>query len=401
LSVEPTRNRVDQRAMKRLRLILHLAVAALVCVALVSYGRPFLWVLPAVAIAVLFECVFRRGAARFVLVNLGVVLLALTGLEAAWSRKMPPRPQLHYGEGYRMKHELLGYGPVPSSKSRSRSTFDGRVVYDVEYTISDAGLRRSTAAPVPADAPALLFFGGSFTFGEGVADEEVLPARVAALGEGRFAVYNFGFHGYGPHQMLAALRGGLVEEVLEHRPEHVVYSLVWDHASRVAGRAGWDPSGPRYVIDNGGVLLAGPFDESQPPPRGWRQMIADGLEKSAIVRRAFPAFGWATEVELLAEVVAESSSFVEHSYPGARFRVLLWDRHARRDSVLEQALRERGLRVHVMSEVLPELLARPAEFRIPVDGHPNAAAYDLVARFLLDRLILDGTEGGIDPAPVD
>ena len=80
------------------------------------------------------------------------------------------------------------------------------------YTIGPNGLRVSPPYEEVADVPCALFFGGSFTFGTGVEDDEALPYVAGILSEGKYRVYNFGYRGYGPHQMLAALESGLRSE---------------------------------------------------------------------------------------------------------------------------------------------------------------------------------------------
>jgi hypothetical protein len=56
-------------------------------------------------------------------------------------------------------------------------------------------------------------FGCSFTFREGVEDREAMPYLVGELS--KYIVYNFGFHGYGAHQMLSALEYGIVDRIVD------------------------------------------------------------------------------------------------------------------------------------------------------------------------------------------
>jgi hypothetical protein len=108
---------------------------------------------------------------------------------------------------------------------RARRRSDGRVVYDVLYTIGADGLRPTPGNP---RAPAFLFFGDSCTFGEGVEDDETMPVAFARALDVPANVRNFGFHGYGPHQMVRELEVGRVDALVpggvqeaEHAPEFV------------------------------------------------------------------------------------------------------------------------------------------------------------------------------------
>jgi hypothetical protein len=74
------------------------------------------------------------------------------------------------------------------------------LIYDVTYTIDADGLRIAAGLDEnPHDNRCMLFFGCSFTFGEGVDDHEAMPYVAGTLANLR--AYNFGFPGYGPHQM--------------------------------------------------------------------------------------------------------------------------------------------------------------------------------------------------------
>lgn len=87
---------------------------------------------------------------------------------------------------------------------------------------------------------------------------------------GHYSIYNFGYSGYGPHQMLAALQRGVVDQVVHEPVSHVIYQSIPAHVGRAAGLAQWDPHGPKYVLDRGGrPVYEGPFDGWQPRPLRW------------------------------------------------------------------------------------------------------------------------------------
>ncbi|MEK7794954.1 MAG: hypothetical protein AAB353_10505 [Candidatus Hydrogenedentota bacterium] len=75
--------------------------------------------------------------------------------------------------------DQLGYKPLPNADRRAWRTFDGQTVFDVRYR-TDAYGRRITPSPDGADR-FLVFFGCSFVFGEGIAEDETLPAQTARL----------------------------------------------------------------------------------------------------------------------------------------------------------------------------------------------------------------------------
>ena len=96
----------------------------------------------------------------------------------------------------------LGYGPRPGVRVVSRKTVGNQLIYDVDYTISDRRVRVTRGNP---NGDTWLFMGCSLMFGEGVNDDETLPAYFSADLGYQANVVNLGFHGYGPHQMLRSL----------------------------------------------------------------------------------------------------------------------------------------------------------------------------------------------------
>jgi hypothetical protein len=129
----------------------------------------------------------------------------------------------------------------------------GGRLYDTFYTVGSNGLRiPSTSTNSHDPSPeCVLFFGDSFTFGQGLADHETLPLRVHEKSAQRYRTYNFGVNGDGAHQMLSALQHGLVKDTVQceaTQMSHVFYQAITDHIRRSAGRSWFEKRGPRYVL---------------------------------------------------------------------------------------------------------------------------------------------------------
>jgi hypothetical protein len=260
-------------------------------------------------------------------------------------------------------------------------------VYDVVYSIGQDGLRISP--PHQQDATGcLLFFGDSLTFGEGVGDEQTMPYRVGVRSNRRYHVYNFAFHGYGPHQMLAQLEQGVVERTITCRPQHAIYQAIVPHIARVAGRAFWDKHGPRYRITaDHQVVLSGHFNDSPAA----RVISALRLPDMQIYARLFgeqrPYSD--ADVELFLAVVQRAREVFERQYPQGKFHVLLW--HYPGDQVYDKVmhgLRARQLDVRPVDEILPQYASHPARYEIGAhDTHPNAQAHDLIAQYVVTGIL--------------
>ena len=132
-----------------------------------------------------------------------------------------------YEDGYRGSNEVLGFGPIPGSSSRSTYETGGKVIYDVTYSVDKNGMR---VGPNRNASDCILFFGGSFAYGEGVEGNETSAWIVGDTLE--MGSLNFGYHGYGPHQMLMNIQSGRVQEVTHCQPIGAVYIMISHHLQR-------------------------------------------------------------------------------------------------------------------------------------------------------------------------
>jgi hypothetical protein len=161
---------------------------------------------------------------------------------------------------------ILGYRPRKNTVVDSRKYFKDELVYDVTYSIDANGLRIAPPVTPGSGERCILFFGGSFTFGEGVEDDTTTAYQVGQRLEGRYRIFNFGFHGYGPHQMLSALESGLAKSISSCNARYVIYLVLVEHVQRPAGLALWDLEGPRYLLAANGVERDGSLFENSGLP---------------------------------------------------------------------------------------------------------------------------------------
>ena len=84
---------------------------------------------------------------------------------------------------YYQSDDILGYRPIKNTvKLSARRYYRDELLYDVRYTIGPDGLRQSMPfGDVNSPAGCVVFFGGSFTYGEGVNDHETMPFQVGQL----------------------------------------------------------------------------------------------------------------------------------------------------------------------------------------------------------------------------
>ena len=359
---------------------------------LIFFSRPYLWVFSVWLLACVYAAVVsRRTLPRAVWVNLGAVVLALLLLEAYFSSQQAPvdatRYEGRYTQDYFTGDDLLGYGPTKGISATARKLFADAPVYDVVYSIGQDGLR--VAPPHHQDATGcVLFFGDSLTFGEGVGDEQTMPYRVGVKSNGRYRVYNFAFHGYGPHQMLAQLEQGVVQRSISCRPQHAIYQAIVPHIARVAGRAFWDKHGPRYrIAADHQVVFSGHFNDTTASTLIGALRLQDMQIYAHLFGDQRPTSD--ADIELFLGVVQRARDVFEHQYPQGKFHILLW--HYQGDQVYDkviQGLRAHQLDVRAVDDILPQYAAHPALYEIGAhDAHPNPRAHDLIADYVVTGVL--------------
>jgi hypothetical protein len=349
--------------------------------------QPYLWI-ALIWIALLAIAVATGACFRVMWFNVASVLAVLACVEGWFA----------YGDRFRMEghdpgqyidsdHGVLGYAPYPDQQVRARRMYGDEVVYDVRYTIGSDGLR--VAPPVAEDGgdQCILFFGGSFTFGEGVGDAGTLPYQTGLKTGGRYRVYNFGFHGYGPHQMLAALQSDFVDQRIDCKPRFVIYQGIWFHAFRSAGLELWDRHGPRYQKpENRPLERSGHFDDNL--YLDTRRQIFQRLYRSSLfsyVHQRFRRPNLAAKKLYLA-ILEEVRHVVESRYPGCEFHILFWDEPW---LPMEQLFEQSGFRLHRVGRILPAgWRADRTRYQVhALDLHPNASALGKLAEYVAELAV--------------
>jgi len=336
----------------------------------------------------IFLALFLSGARpckRVVWFNVASLFLALAVTEAYltphWQQSRTRRERTRT---LSTDHEVLGYAAKKNASVKAQNYFDEKLVFDVTYTTDEDGFRTWVRGEEDDDRSEVVVFGGSYTFGAGVNDRETWPALAELKAGGRSRVHNFAYLGYGPHQMLAALAAGLVEKRLDDEPRYGIYLGIGDHIRRAAGMRSWDGHGPRFVLNaDGAVARQGFFDDD------WLRRAQVKLGDSEVLRRFITPTVAADEVALFVGIMDKAAQTFEQRFPGSEFHVIVWDAHTSRfmtDAIV--ALRKRGLRVHLISTIIPDLVDNPDSYRIHVhDSHPNRRAYDMIGSYVARRII--------------
>ena len=337
---------------------------------------------------------------KIVLLNIGMIstLLFLVELGALIWRKTHRTPQFRrdYRADWSQEHPVLGYGPKPGSTYLVVTTRGDRVLYDVSYSFDEDGLRVSpTKRGSPSEA--VLFFGGSFTLGEGVENTETFAYLIGEKTELR--TLNFGFHGYGGHQMLAALQSGWVEERLRGAtPVHVIYTYINSHPARVAGLVPWSSEkGPYFqVVSEGRARQNGQFFR----PGTFKDNVTYKIRRLALRKLKDSFLGYRLifttnrDRERWAAVVNESRLEVEKRWPGASFHAISLDQSEPEEIDRRLPQRLDALEVNNLAPFQEEPFLYQEGFFIEGDGHPSSLGHRLLADYILQNIIGGGAADG-------
>ncbi len=271
----------------------------------------------------------------------------------------------------------LGIAPVADHSGRAIKYSGSRTVFDVLYTFDRYSLRPTEGAQSD-DAEAVVFMGGSFTFGYGVGNDQTLPHYFSKAKGFGLKVVNFAYKGHGAHQMLRALELDMLRGPVSGRVRAVVYQAISDHVERSAGVKRYGLYGPRYRLGADGI----PQHQGRFNGTYWRAV--DWLTSHSRVRRMVhraiidrPA--QEDMIALYVAIVARASDIAERRY-GAPFLVLYWDGGDRYTGPVLEGLKANGVRVVRVSEIIPreEWVAH----HIAGDQHPGPRAYKKLADHL-------------------
>lgn len=302
-----------------------------------------------------------------------IVLGAMADARAAAA---PPTSGDYY---FPIDDAALGYTYAPNQVHEAKKLKGDTVIYEATYT-TDAHGRRASVATNPDDrSTAALFFGGSYTFGEGNDDADTLPSQFAAAAPDYLPV-NFGLHGYGPQHMLTILRRDDVAATVPREQAIAVYTFIDAHIDRATGSLH-----TRWTYDAASYHLRGSELEAFPSMREampLRLSMYDLLRTRGFIRyfNINLPFGVSDQrIETVAAICAAARDEFTRKFASEGFYVVVFPSHDRTVDRIKSALEARGITVFDYSGLIPDFAENHS---IPGDGHPQPSAFAIVAEQL-------------------
>jgi hypothetical protein len=339
----------------------------------------------------------RRRRLNNVVLSCTTIFLVLSIVETAYRnffRERMPHFQKTDNTWAYEPHKVLG---VQINKtgvlSDAKFTRSGSAIYHARYTMVTDSIgsytfnHRIGFQNPSAPSPKVVFLGCSFTFGQGVNDSETLPYRVGALCNS--STLNLGSIGLGLHQVYKIFLDKFANTNNDGRL--FVYTMIPDHVLRASGLYDWSP-GPSFQLVGDSLVYTGSLPLASNKIAyyssffGCFSFIQDmiiNIQNQQRAKRISPE-----EYEKAYLMIRKMDQYSRMT--GGHFLVLFWDnisgegdpnryyRQILQDKL--DSLGKEGIDIVRVSDILD--ISDP-KYYIPIDGHPNAMAYDTVAKYLL------------------
>ena len=303
----------------------------------------------------------------------------------------------------------LGYRYPPNIVVKSKKlaymhdTARRAIVYDVTYTINKDSHRKTPQHNIPSNAKSTAFLGDSFTFGEGLQDNETLPYFYGKYSNKKSI--NFGMHGYSTHQALSTVQG--IHENSNNqfnKFSHYYYRWIPDHIARSSGFADWDLESRRYIAspDKTSIasvttseLLREVYGSTSATPFIYNILQGAailGLSYSdpilSIAERSYNQDLPETWIKMNAAIIGEMNRIILAG--DSKLTVIVDDgfqtnckgKASNYSKKLSQELTNAGVHHVLTADIYKFSNCKDKDLIIALDGHPSALSNQLIARYL-------------------
>ena len=291
-------------------------------------------------------------------------------------------------------HPVLGFRPKPDSTAVAHATYNGQPVYHQTYHIDSEGSRVTPKAPAGADL--YLFLGDSFMFGQGISDDETLPALFAQVNDGKVRTLNLSAPGNAPNHLVRAFEAGLLDRYVGQPVKAVIVWIIPAQLARTTGDGSWLASSPRYELSDGKLVHTGSFTEYRlsHPLDGLKYYLGELFPFVASIGekqrqeeqlRLFVAM--MARLQQYAREKFNAPLVVVYSWPDEKTGGLHGDSAVNQSELVDVITQMRKMGIELVR--VDDLTANQPidKLLIPHDGHPLRFTNELIAGELKKRLI--------------
>lgn len=276
----------------------------------------------------------------------------------------------------------------PSGQYQSMSQINktGATIYDVTYSIDSYSRRITPVSNPELRDKHLLFFGCSYTYGEGVRDDQTIPARVAFRTR-QYMPYNYAFHGHGPAEMLAKMESKTLNHEVKEKEGILIYIFMDQQIKRVICSmrivTSWAKNKPYYYLGpHDEVFRKGNLTTGRPILRQIYRLLAKS-ELLKFFKIDFPPVITNRHIHITARVIEESRRLYREQFPNGDFYVVIYP-SSRYGTRLAKELSRSGIKILDESKIFS---AHEPRYILSMDNkHPSALADDELAQHLVQDL---------------
>lgn len=310
--------------------------------------------------------------------------------------------QKEYPKTYWADNNITGYGTLPnvSGKTISRSKRTGEIIYDVTYSTNENGWRKIPSSNANSKK-CFLFFGDSFTYGEGLNDDETLPFFFGKEMKD-YQIFNFSLHGYGPHQALALILSGEVERVLSDKKcesINALYESLIDHIRRANGFSAWEQGNkntPKFKTINNQVVWINANKNLKEKINLIHELSLTKYGRKSYLLKMLDTqtYKFKQEYNELYFAILSTMENELKTRLNASFTLFLWDTsnlskdlEKREFEAILKWLKNGQMQYFLMSQVADDYKDNRLKYGIHKDDlHPNALANEKIAEFLATKI---------------
>lgn len=307
-----------------------------------------------------------------------LILFFLIGFQIVWVIRLKTETMEKKFGLLRLEDNLLGDRLRPNMQGEGMiGLWGNETLYHILFSTDSLG-RRISEDSIPTGTLSenpkkhAIFYGCSFTFGEGIAYSSTFPALFEQQ-RPDFKSYNYGVDGWGPHQtaLLLDKRVNTINRSTIKEPEgFVLYTFIPDHLERVFGGSNyfaWAPlTSPDVYVENDSLIV-----KPRKQTRLYLSRLLNGIGLARLLKINIHYPHTESFYTRFADIINYSATQYWKMNPTGQFYIGIYPSYAGCDLEWIQYL---DPKIQVFQPPAPvDYEQNKDKYHIPHDGHPTEA----------------------------
>lgn len=266
------------------------------------------------------------------------------------------------------------------------------VIYDVRISMDRFG-RRKVPSFNPRAKRSIFLFGDSFTFGEGVFDQETYANQLQRK-QTQFSVFNLGLPGASPATFYSEVSQPKTSRLANEQPKKDSYAFflfIPDHLERIVCplesymrpvRPGFLRH-PRFELSGGALKQLKPCGESV--IRNALFSFLGGLAFVQTLGINIPPWYFQSHYDLAAELLRQSFGWLERQFKVTKTATVLYSYTDFETQGMAEALARKKMEVIDLRSIDFELATENLSENFG-EGHPSSMSHYLIAEAINDKI---------------